>query len=63
MCGNKMKKAICLLLVICMTALFLSGCASEKDAPETSALTANIDKYWQEHDMDAALDEILPSET
>lgn len=60
-----MKKVFCLVFAICLTATLLTGCASEKDVTqtqETSAFTANIDQYWQEHGIDAALDELMCSE-
>ena len=49
-----MKNTISTLLVLCLlTALLLTCAAAESE--DTSPFTANIDKYWQEHDIDGAM--------
>ena len=60
-----MKKTISIVLVICMAAALLAACGSQQagsSAEESSAFTANIDKYWQEHDIDGMLAERNNSE-
>ena len=55
-----MKKPICLLLAICLTAALLAGCSPDNNGTQTqekSAFSANIDRYWQEHDIDSVLAE------
>ena len=46
--------------LVLVTAALLAGCSpdnSRTQVQETSAFTANIDKYWQEHDIDGVLAE------
>lgn len=47
--------------MICLLSVLLSVCVMA-DSEDISAFTANIDQYWQEHGIDAALDEIMYSE-
>lgn len=56
-----MKKICTAILMICLLSVLLSVCVMA-DSEDISAFTANIDQYWQEHGIDAALDEIMYSE-
>ena len=56
-----MKKICTAILMICLLSVMLSVCVVA-DSEDISAFTAHIDQYWQEHDIDAALDEIMYSE-
>ena len=49
-----MKKTISTLLVLCLLSALLLTCAAA-DSEDTSPFTANIDKYWQEHDIDGIM--------
>ena len=50
-----MKKTSSILIAVCMIATLLFGFATSASAEEGSAFTANIDKYWQEHDIDGIM--------
>ena len=56
-----MKKICTAILMICLLSVMLSVCVVA-DSEDISAFTAHIDQYWQEHGIDAALDEIMYSE-
>ena len=58
-----MKKTGILVSVI-LLILCTAGCVHTENSKkqETSNLTHNIDKYWQVHGIDSALDEIMYSE-
>ena len=49
-----MKNTISTLLVLCLLSALLLTCAAA-ESEDTSPFTANIDKYWQEHDIDGAM--------
>ena len=57
-------KKIGVLASVILLILCTAGCAHTENSKkqETSNLTHNIDKYWQEHGIDSALDEIMYSE-
>ena len=59
------KKSIVTAILGCLTAVSFAAMPSgiaECAAPETSRLTVNIDKYWQEHDIDGYLKKLNASE-
>ena len=59
------KKSIVTAILGCLTAVSFAAMPSgiaECAVPETSRLTVNIDKYWQEHDIDGYLKKLNASE-
>ena len=57
-------KKIGILVSVILLILCTAGCVHTENSKkqETSNLTHNIDKYWQVHGIDSALDEIMYSE-
>ena len=58
-----MKKKIIALLTIVLAIISFTACSKDLEKNvETSALSKNIDKYWQEHNMDALYDDLMDVE-
>lgn len=58
-----MHKKLIALLMICIATVCVVGCSkAPEQAEEASAFTVSIEKYWQDHNIDDALDELMYSE-